>query len=119
MKTLSKMTHYELLEVSADASPEDIERAYRMATLTWGDEALASYSLYEPGEADAIRERVELAYRILSDEGTKREYDTSLDSDNFGIDQDDELALDLSFVENGSTSAASVDLVAAEIERLR
>ncbi len=115
MKPLSQMTHYELLEVPPDCSMEDIERAYRMANLTWGDDALASYSLYEAGEADAIRERVELAYRVLSDEQTKRDYDAGLVNDEFGLEQDDELALDLSFAE-GAAASSSVDLVAAEIE---
>lgn len=115
MKPLSQMTHYELLEVPPDCSMEDIERAYRMANLTWGEDALASYSLYEAGEADAIRERIELAYRILSDENAKREYDAGLESDDFGLEQDDELALDLSFADSASSSS-SVDLVAAEIE---
>jgi len=71
-----------------------------------------------PGQLFAVRgrERVELAYRVLSDENTKRDYDAGLESDDFGLEQDDELALDLSFAESAQPGNSSVDLVAAEIE---
>ena len=50
MKPLSEMTHYEVLEIGSEASPAEIERAYRVAQATWGEDALATYSLFEDGD---------------------------------------------------------------------
>jgi len=75
MKSLSEMSHYEILEIGPEASSEEVERAYRLACSTWGEDSLASYSLYGEEEAEAIRERVELAYRVLSDPAQRSAYD--------------------------------------------
>ncbi len=75
MKGLDAQNHYEVLEVPPGARPEEIERAYRLATSTWASGSLALYSLFEESEASAIRERVLDAYRVLSDEGARRAYD--------------------------------------------
>ena len=45
MKPLSEMTHYEILEIPPDAPPDEVDRAYRMAQATWGEDGLATYSL--------------------------------------------------------------------------
>ena len=79
MKPLSQMTHYEVLEVGRDASPDEVERAYRLAAATFAEESLATYSLYDESESAAMRERVELAYRILTDVDAKVAYDGQLD----------------------------------------
>ena len=67
MKPLSEQNHYEILEVASDANGAEIERAFRMAQSTYADDSLAGYSVFGEGEASAIRERVEIAYRVLSD----------------------------------------------------
>ncbi len=115
MKPLSEMTHYEVLEILPDASLEEVERAYRMAQATWAEDGLATYSLYEDGEAEAMRERIELAYRVLSDVDTKAEYDGRLAPQEAPLLDEVELDLDLQFADE-SNAAASVDLVPAEIE---
>ncbi len=78
MKPLSEMSHYEVLEVSSDASTEELERAYRMARATWSENSLATYSVYETGDAAAMRERIELAWRVLADHEARSHYDGSL-----------------------------------------
>jgi hypothetical protein len=83
-----------------------------MAQATWGEDGLATYSLYEEGETEAIRERVELAFRVLSDPDAKAEYDGGLVAE--GTDPLDDLDIDLQFVDSGP--APSVDFVAAEID---
>ena len=70
--------HYELLEIPRDATREEVERAYRMARVTWSDEGLATYSVAERGELAAMRARVELAYRVLADVETRSAYDEAL-----------------------------------------
>lgn len=78
MKPLSEQDHYELLEVTRDATPEEIERAYRLALVTFGDGSLAGYSVLGEGEAAVMRERIEAAYRVLSDEWERAAYLASL-----------------------------------------
>lgn len=79
MKRLSEQDHYEILELGRAATPGEIERAYRLASQTYSEDSLAGYSVFDEGEAAALRERVETAYRVLSDEEARREYDVTLE----------------------------------------
>jgi len=78
VKPLSEQDHYEVLEVSPGAGAEGIERAYRMILATYAEDSLAGYSVVHASDAAAIRERVETAYRVLSDAEARRAYDASL-----------------------------------------
>ncbi|MBW2665384.1 MAG: helix-turn-helix domain-containing protein [Deltaproteobacteria bacterium] len=78
MKPLSEQNHYEILEITSDAAVAEIERAFRMAQSTYADDSLAGYSVFGEGEAAAIRERVEIAYRVLSDAEARLAYDAEL-----------------------------------------
>jgi len=78
MKPLSEQDHYEVLEVARDASGEGVERAYRLAHGTYTDDSLAGYSVLSNADAAAIRERIETAYRVISDAESRRAYDASL-----------------------------------------
>jgi curved DNA-binding protein CbpA len=78
MKPLSDQDHYEILEVSRDATRAEIERSFRMAEATYADESLAGYSVFGEGDARAIRERIEIAYRVLSDAEARSAYDAAL-----------------------------------------
>ncbi len=69
---------YELLEVSRSATSEEIERAYRLAMETYGEGSLAGYSVVSEGESTDLRERIQEAYRVLSQESSRRAYDASL-----------------------------------------
>lgn len=89
MKSLSEQDHYEILETRRDASPDEIERSYRMVLATYSDDSLAGYSVFDDGDARALRERIELAYRVLANAELRREYDASL-----GIAGDADPALD-------------------------
>ena len=78
MKPLSDLDHYEVLEVAPGTPPEAIERAYLLARATYADDSLAGYSVFEPGDALAMRERIETAYRVLGDARTRAAYDAEL-----------------------------------------
>jgi curved DNA-binding protein CbpA len=78
MKPLSEQDHYEILEIPRDAAPDEIERSFRMAQVTWADDSLAGYSVFGEGEAQAIRERIEIAYRVLSEAEARSAYDATL-----------------------------------------
>ena len=80
MKPLSEQDHYEVLEISRHARSEQIAQAHKLALTTYSDESLAGYSIFGEGDAAALRERVEIAYRVLSDSEGRRAYDASLAS---------------------------------------
>ena len=78
MKPLSEQSYYETLEVLPTASPEEIERAYKIMLTTYAPDSLAGYSVFEEGDSELLRERVEIAYRVLSDPGERDQYDAQL-----------------------------------------
>lgn len=75
MKALDEQDHYEVLEVSAGAGYEDIERAYRLTRAAYSDGAMALYSLFSNDDAAAIRGRIDEAYRVLTDPKDRERYD--------------------------------------------
>lgn len=78
MKPISEQNHYETLEVSPRASGEDIERAYKVACATYAPDSLAGYSVFEEGDGELLRDRVEIAYRVLRDPAARQHYDAEL-----------------------------------------
>jgi flagellar biosynthesis protein FlhG len=79
VKPLSEQDHYETLEIPHSASPEDVERAYLLARATYADGSLAGHSVFEEGDVEVIRERIELAYQTLRDPGLRQSYDAGLE----------------------------------------
>jgi len=79
LKPLSDQNHYEILETHPAATRDEVERAYRLALATYTDDSLAGYSVFAEGDAAALRERVEAAYRVLADSRMRSEYDATLD----------------------------------------
>jgi len=86
LKSISEQNHYEILEVHPTAAREEVERAYRLALTTYTDDSLAGYSIFTEGDAAALRERIEMAYRVLSNSRARSEYDATLE-----IDPDEDL----------------------------
>jgi flagellar biosynthesis protein FlhG len=78
MKPLTEQDYYETLDVARSAEIEDIERAYRLACVTYCEDSLAGYPVFEAGDVELLRERIEIAYRILVDPETRRAYDIEL-----------------------------------------
>jgi flagellar biosynthesis protein FlhG len=79
VKPLADQDHYEALDVPRGATREEIERAYHLARVTYADDSLAGYSVFQEGEAPLLRDRLELAYRTLADADARRAYDAELD----------------------------------------
>lgn len=84
MKSITELDHYELLDVPREATREEIERAYRLASATFEHGSLATYSLYSDAETDALRERIEYAYGVLADPHARAAYDAGLASRGAG-----------------------------------
>lgn len=77
MKRVEDQTYYELLEISPDATPQEIQKAYEQAKETFHQDSLAVYSLFSESEVEKIRTLVDEAYRVLMDETLRKEYDQS------------------------------------------
>ena len=60
--------YYEVLEVAQEATPQDIERAYRIARATYQPASTATYSIFSDEENGDILRRVDEAFAVLSDE---------------------------------------------------
>jgi hypothetical protein len=67
---------YEILDVPEAASGEEIERAYRIAAATYQPGSTAVYSVFTDEESAGLLRQVERAYRVLSNPGTRRDYDS-------------------------------------------
>ena len=95
MRDPAELDHYELLDVARDASPEEIERAYRLASSTWAEGSLATYSLFSDDEAGVLRDRIEHAFLVLSDAEARAAYDRGLAPEDAPVRSDDDLPFDL------------------------
>ncbi len=79
MKSLDEQDHYEILEVPVAARPDQIERSYKLARATYAEDSLAGYSVFADGDPLALRERIDAAYRVLSDAKLRTAYDSWLE----------------------------------------
>ncbi len=78
-ETLPRATHYEMLELSSDASPEDVEAAYRRLTAEASEDARTVLSDVRLDNAlEAIRKRRLEAHETLADPRRRTAYDRSL-----------------------------------------
>lgn len=75
MEFAHEANHYELLDVSPDASPQEIRAAYMRAKATFQKDSVALYSLVDPAEAQEMIVKIENAYQVLSHPDLKRAYD--------------------------------------------
>ena len=75
VKKPQDMNHYEILNVPASASQQDIEQAYRIGRSAFEEGSLAHYGLVDPKERELTLERIEAAYRTLGNPRKRRRYD--------------------------------------------
>ncbi len=78
MKLLHEQTHYEVLDVSPNASAYEIGRAHQEVRSLYGERALASYSFFSAQERKEVLARIEQAYNTLSDIKLRAAYDRSI-----------------------------------------
>jgi flagellar biosynthesis protein FlhG len=82
LRPLDDQNHYEALEVPVDADQEQIERAYRVARASFSDDSMALYSVFDVGDAAAVRERLDTAYKVLSDAEGRQRYDDEIHAES-------------------------------------
>ena len=77
IKGIKDQTYYEILEISPTATAKEIQRAYEHAKETFHPDSVAVYSLFSEEEVKEIEVNVEEAYRVLTDEALRRNYNQS------------------------------------------
>ena len=78
MRNFEELNFYEILEITMDASPFKIKRAYKNALEVYGKESLLTYSLFSEEERIDILRRIDDAYNTLIDKSKRTAYDASL-----------------------------------------
>lgn len=66
---------YEILDISPDATPQEIRSAYLRTKAAYTKDSLALYTLVRPEETETYLAQVEEAYRVLSNPEKRKEYD--------------------------------------------
>jgi curved DNA-binding protein CbpA len=84
VRPLSEQNYYDALDVSPEATLQEIERAYWIARSTYQPDSIATYSVFSEQENAEILRRVEEAFAVLSDARLRREYDARLRRESFG-----------------------------------
>ena len=78
IKKIENMNYYEILNLTKDASPSDIERAYHLGKAIYGPNSLASYRLLSEEERKFMLKKIEEAYQNLKDAEKKKLYDLTM-----------------------------------------
>lgn len=74
--------HYQILDISPKADIKEIEKAYHLGKYTYRENSLAPYGLISDEARQFMLNRIEEAYRILSDPQKRETYDEALFSKN-------------------------------------
>ncbi len=92
MKDFENLNYYELLEIPANASFEEIRHAYRDMLAIYGEDSLSTYSLFSEEERESMLKLIEEAFHTLIDRSKRSEYDKMLtESGKISIDDVDKL----------------------------
>ena len=75
MSLLENPTHYDILDLRPDASPHEIREAYLRAKAAYNKDSVALYSLLDADDTREMLQKIEEAYRVLSNSKSRREYD--------------------------------------------
>ncbi|HIE65191.1 MAG: helix-turn-helix domain-containing protein [Nitrospira sp.] len=78
MKRFSEQNYYELLELSYKATWGEINKAYRLAKQIYGQDSIASYSLFDANDRELILNRIEEAYETLIDGEKRQQYNEDI-----------------------------------------
>jgi len=71
------LSYYDILELTADATPQEIRSAYLRLKSSYSKDNVANYSVYTREETDELLLKIEEAYLILSNPERRKAYDLS------------------------------------------
>jgi curved DNA-binding protein CbpA len=66
---------YDVLELTPDATPQEIRSAYLRLKSAYGKDSVAHYSVFSREETEALTQNIENAYIVLSNPEKRRSYD--------------------------------------------
>ena len=78
MKRLTKQNYYNLLDISPNASFEEVRSAYDQAMSIYSTDSIPTYSLFTQKERKLILSRLTEAYKTLTNNQLRKEYNHSL-----------------------------------------
>ncbi len=78
MTAFEDYTHYEILDLPANATLDDIRNAYKENLSIYDKDSLSTYSLFTPLEREKILAQVESAFQIIGDVEKRKAYDALL-----------------------------------------
>ncbi|MCC6808287.1 MAG: helix-turn-helix domain-containing protein [Deltaproteobacteria bacterium] len=78
MGSYHEQDYYKLLEITPDATREEIEAAYERLKSVFEESSSATFMLFGGDEAASMRNMLEEAYQTLSDERLRERYDDSI-----------------------------------------
>jgi transcriptional regulator with XRE-family HTH domain len=82
IKKIEDLNFYELLEISPQATSQEIHKAYERIRRVYDPNSIALYSLFTAEETTVINQRIEEAYRTLVYEDNRKKYDAMLRNRN-------------------------------------
>jgi DnaJ-class molecular chaperone len=77
-KKTEDMNYYETLNVSASSSQQDIQQAYQVGKNAFTEGSLAHYGLVDEAEREKTLQRIEEAFRTLSNPRKRKKYDVKI-----------------------------------------
>jgi len=78
MKRLTEQNYYNLLDISPNASFEEVRSAYDQAMSIYSTDSIPTYSLFTQKERKLILSRLTEAYKTLTNSQLRKEYNHSL-----------------------------------------
>ena len=78
MKTFEKENYYQILQVAANASADEIKHAYRDALTIYETESVATYSLFSEEQRERLLQAIETAFDCLINEDKRTAYNQML-----------------------------------------
>jgi DnaJ-class molecular chaperone len=73
-----ELNYYQFLNISQDATPEEIEKAYLQEKKTYHPDSLAHYGLLTEEERRFFSNKIEEAYQVLIDPVLRNKYDSDV-----------------------------------------
>jgi len=81
MHPFAPKNHYQILDIKQNASQAEIQKAYHLMKKTFRQGSLATYSLMNSSEIDLVQQRIKEAFKTLSNERARLNYDLTLPPD--------------------------------------
>ena len=78
LKKPEEMNYYEVLNISASSSQQDIQQAYQVGKNAFAAGSLAHYGLVDPAERVKMLRKIEDAFKTLSSPRKRKKYDVKI-----------------------------------------